>query len=127
MASPPDPEKLTDENDSCSSFKIPREEREDIPPSEFEHSQDEKAAIANSETHEGEKKAESPPESEEIQEADKPPDAPMHAETKSALTTPASSIDKKDLSHAADEGAAVVPGDVGEMGISFEFETRESL
>ncbi|KAG4282848.1 hypothetical protein FPRO06_09521 [Fusarium proliferatum] len=128
MASPPDREKLKDENESYSSLGASRDCREEIPPSEFEHSQDEKAAITNFETINGERKAESPPESEKAQEADKSTGVFMDdAETNSALATPASSIAEKDLSHADNEGAAVVPGDVGEMGISFEFETRESL
>ncbi|KAF5615880.1 hypothetical protein F52700_13176 [Fusarium sp. NRRL 52700] len=128
MASPPDPEKFTDKNESCSSLGASRDCREEIPPSEFEHSQDEKAAITNPETINGEKKADSLPESEKAQEADKSTDVFMeHAETKTALATPPSSIDEKDLSHAADENAPVVPGDEGEMGISFEFETRESI
>ncbi|KAF5716092.1 hypothetical protein FGLOB1_2705 [Fusarium globosum] len=128
MASPPDPEKLKHENESYSSLGASWDCREEIPPSEFGHSQDEKAAITNFETINGERKAESPPESEKAQEADKSTGVFMDdAETNSALATPASSIAEKDLSHAENESAAVVPGDVGEMGISFEFETRESL
>ncbi|KAG5813500.1 hypothetical protein H9Q71_003741 [Fusarium xylarioides] len=128
MASPPDPEKLTDENESCSSLGASRDCREEVSPSRCEHSQDKRATITNSENLEGEKKYESPPECEKAQEADKSTDVFMDdAETKSALATPASSIDEKDLSHAANEVVAAVPGDVGEMGISFEFETRESL
>ncbi|KAF5721741.1 anthranilate synthase component II [Fusarium mundagurra] len=128
MASPYDPVKLTDENKSCSSLRASQDCREEIPRSGLEHSQDEKATITNSETIDDEKKAESPPESEKVQEADKSTNVSMDcAETKSALAAPASSIDEKDLSHAVDEDVAVVPGDVGEMRISFEFGTRESL
>ncbi|CVL01112.1 uncharacterized protein FMAN_10293 [Fusarium mangiferae] len=128
MASPPDPEKLPGEIKSYSSLGASRDCREEIPPSEFEHSQDEKAAITNSETINGERKSESPPESEKAQEADKSTGVFMDdAEAKGALPTAASCIAEKDLSHAANEGAAVVPGDVGDMGVSFEFETRESL
>ncbi|KAF5237312.1 hypothetical protein FANTH_10878 [Fusarium anthophilum] len=124
----PDPEKLTGETESCSSLGASRDCREEIPPSTFEHSQDERATIANSETLDSEKKAESPAGSEKAQEADKSTDESMgDAETKSVLATLASPVDEIDLSQAANEGVAVVPGDVGEMGISFEFETRESL
>ncbi|KAF5546361.1 hypothetical protein FNAPI_8869 [Fusarium napiforme] len=127
-ASPPDAVKLTEENESCSVLGASQDCREKIPPSEFEYSQDEKVTITNPETIDSEKKAESPPESEEFEEADNSTDVFMDcAETKSALATPASSIDEKELSHAVNEDVAMVPCEAGEMGISFEFETRESL
>ncbi|KAF9777016.1 hypothetical protein IL306_004722 [Fusarium sp. DS 682] len=127
MISLPNPKQLPDENESCPCAGVSQDEMKEISPSETVHPQDEKAAVNDSEVLEGEKKAESPSGFEHVSEADKLSNASMEVKLQSALATPVPSVDEKDLSEAASESVAMVVDNVGEMGISLEFEAREPL